>query len=178
MAAQGAGVSPSFLCFFFSPKSQLARSLSLGDFMCQTAYPPRAAPCRDAAAGRAGECEPECARVGACAWEARLPPGRWRGPGCSSLRAFRWSLRTCGCQSVSLSRRQRPSASSPCRAPSSGLSLPHQLLPPLIRSAVPAASPGGWRMQVTGPELPSRVGLGLRCLHFGTSTVAMATWGA
>lgn len=61
--------------------------------------------------------------------------------------------------------------------PSSGLSLPHQLLPPLIRSAVPAASPGGWRMQVTCPELPSRVGLGLRCLHFGISRVAMATWG-
>lgn len=43
--------------------------------MCQTAYPPQAARCRDA-----GECERtferQCAlRVGACAWEARLPLG-------------------------------------------------------------------------------------------------------
>lgn len=30
---------------------------------------------------------------------------------------------------------------------------------------------------MTCPELPSRVSLGLRCLHFGTSRVAMATWG-
>lgn len=70
-----------FFCFvFFSPpKSQLARSLSLGDFMCQTAYPPQAAPCRNAG---------ECARVGACTWEAAAP-GRWRGRCRTSLQGFR-----------------------------------------------------------------------------------------
>lgn len=39
------------------PKSQLARSLSLGDFMCQTAYPPQSALCRNAAVGRVAVCK-------------------------------------------------------------------------------------------------------------------------
>lgn len=75
--------SAPVVSFFSPPKSQLARSLSLGDFMCQTAYPPQAAPCRNA-----GECEPECAHVGACAWEARLPRG---GGGAAAARASRAS---------------------------------------------------------------------------------------
>lgn len=171
----GSWRQPQFFVFFFPPKSQLARSLSLGDFMCQTACLPTPGQHR---------AETRLPGVRVSANRSARVWGHVRGRrGCPGEVEGRLPLEPPGLQvesedlwlSVCL---PLPVAAAPFSLPSSRLSLPHQLLPLLICSAVPAASPGGWRMQVTCPELPSQVGLGLRCLHFGTSRVAMATWGA
>lgn len=160
MAAQGAGVSPSFVFFFPLSLNSLAvpRGLHVPDCLPTPGSPVQ---------GRALSAnERQCApRVGACAWEARLPLGGGGGrlpfepPGLQVESEDLWLWLAVGLSPSPGGAAETAPALRLPRLAELQLSLPHQLLPPLIRSAVPATTPGGWRMLVTCPELPSPVGL-------------------
>lgn len=148
VAAQGAGVSPSF---FFPPKSQLARCPS-GTSCARLLTHPRQHCAETRLPGERVSANRSAQRAcgGMCVGGAAAP-GRWRDSCRSSLRGFRWSLRTCGWLSVCL---PLPAAAAPfsfLSLPSFRLSLPQ----PAPSPSYPLSSPCclSWRMEDAG-DLP------------------------